>query len=185
MKLKTMTSLIFSALIAGLTAMVASLLIAAPVAGQSPVDNGVWSGEQTAFQGFAVQYAPVMPPALVFYWFTYDENGAQAWFISDNVPVGSASSETSVDLFRPLGRFLSKDAALGEPVGVLAVSRSGPRILARFGLAPMDGFSDECASEITLEPLPSPLPPPISRVEYPCQSRLFLSRVTPAIPQLE
>ena len=179
MKRKTMMAAIFATVMAGLMGMVS-------IAGaQSPSDNGVWSSDQAAFQGFAVQYAPVMPPALVFYWFTYDEVGNQAWFISENVPVGSTSSETRVGLFKPLGRFLSADAALGEPVGVLAVSRSGTRLLARFGLAPMDGFSEDCASEITLGPLPSPLPPPISTAEYPCQSRLFLSRVTPAIPQLE
>lgn len=149
-----------------------------------PADNGAHSSDQTALQGFVALYAPVMPPAVVFYWFTYDEDGRQAWFISENVPVGSGGSEQTVKIYKPIGSFLSRDAVMGDPVGILAIGRSGPRLSVRFGISPIDGFTESCADEITVRPRPSPLPPPIPADLYPCRSELFLTRITPTIPEL-
>lgn len=151
-----------------------------------PSDNGVWASPEGALQGFAVQYAPVLPPAVVYYWFTYDEDGNQAWFISDNVPVDSGKSEDMVDLFKPICTFIddSRSCQIGDPVGVLAIGRSGDRISVRFGISTaLEGFSEDCAQDIQVPVLPSPLPPEIPS-EFGCRSHLMLSRISPAIPAL-
>lgn len=173
----------FDALIFALVLM-ALFLTAQRAFASEPADNGIWSSNQTSSQGFIGVYAPLVDPAIVFFWFTHDESGEQAWFISENVPIASSSPETMVDIFKPVGRFLSKDAARGDPVGVLAVGRSGQFLSVRFGISPMDGFTDACADEITTPVLPSPTPPPIPADLYPCQSHLLLTRISPPIPAL-
>lgn len=150
-----------------------------------PADNGVHASDQTEFQGFVVTYAPVIPPAVVFYWFTYDQSGEQVWFVSENVPVNSGNSEDRADLFKPVGSFASDDAAIGEPVGELAISRHGDSFRIRFGISPIDGFDEDCAAGLTIGPVVSPMPPPLPEDEYPCRGALELDRVTPVIPELE
>lgn len=176
------------------TAALAVLASCQPAFAAEPADNGVWSSPQTDFQGFAVQFAPVDPPAVVFYWFTYDQDGNQAWFISDNVPVNSGRSEDIASIYRPVCAFADSPedpasgepvCARGDPVGVLAIGRSGDRLSVRFGISTaLEGFGENCAQHITPPVRPSPLPPDIP-AEYGCQSELVLSRVTPAIAALE
>ena len=157
-----------------------------PASALEPIDSGIWSSDQTAQQGFVVQYAPVNPPALVFYWFTHDEAGNQAWFISRNVPVGVSGSEQVVDIFKPICSFASDstECARGDAVGVLAIGRSGGRLSIRFGISPIEGFTESCASGLTIALRPSPLPPPLPAGDYPCQSELVLVRIAPEVPEL-
>lgn len=150
-----------------------------------PSDNGIWSNEDTAFQGFVVQYAPGFIPGVVFYWFTYDMEGNPVWFISENIPVSDVRSEQSAKLFAPMGTFLMPEGARGDPVGVLRVSGSGDQLNLRFGLAPIEGFDENCASHIPVEPTVSPQPPPIPDDLYPCQAAFSISRLTLPIPQLD
>ena len=158
-----------------------------------PSDNGAWSSPQTALQGFLVQYAPVSPPALVVYWFTYDEQGNQAWFISENIDLTQGGSEQTASLFKPICRFLTdkdvdnddfEECTNGNPVGIVAVGGNGPNLTIRFGLFAIEGFSDECSINVTPPVRPSPLPPEIPAM-FPCQGDLMLKRVFPAIPQIE
>lgn len=172
----------FDAVIIGLAVM-AIFLSARMALALEPADNGIWSSDQTKSQGVVGVYAPLTDPAIVFFWFTYTEDGEQAWFISDNVSL-DGPTETMVDIFKPIGRFLSKDAVRGEPVGVMAYSRDGANIVVRFGISPIEGFTESCADEIQLPVRPSPRPPPISPDLYPCQSELTLYRISPAIPAL-
>jgi len=170
---------------AAVFALILALMLAASlVSAAEPADNGVHSSPETKVQGFVVLYAPVFDPALVFYWFTFDQDGNQAWFISDNVPVDAGGSEQVVNIYKPIGSFLSADGVRGDAVGILAIGRQGPRISVRFGISPIDGFDETCGDEIPIRPRPSPLPPPIPADLYPCQSQLVLTRITPTIPEL-
>lgn len=164
--------------------VILGLVTCSNVMAADAADNGVHASPYTEVQGFAVQYAPVNPPALVFYWFTYDEAGEQVWFISENVPVDATTSEVLVPLFKPMGEFLSGEGAVGDPVGVLAVRNVGSQLAVRFGIAPIDGFSEGCAADLPRPPLPSPVPPALPADEYPCQGSMVLERITPAIPEL-
>jgi len=162
----------------------ASVLFALPAGAQvQPSDAGVHATPLASLQGFVAVYAPVFPPAVVIYWFTYDEDGRQVWFISENIPTGRTSTEVEAQIFKPIGRFLDPEAALGEPVGLLLLSRAGNGVRVRFGVAPIEGFSDECF-QLPLTPLPSPIPPPIPADQYPCQGRFVVERVTPVISEL-
>ena len=149
-----------------------------------PSDNGLWSSPQTFQQGFVAQYAPGIVPGIVFFWFTYDGEGKQAWLISDNIPIESGS-EAVGSVYKPMGSFASMDAARGDSVGMIAVSRLGSSLMIRFALAPVDGFAENCASETTAPVLPSPLPPAFTSDEYPCQGILVVNRLTAPIPELE
>ena len=164
--------------------MAGCMAVSSAYAGE-PSDNGVWASDQASLQGFVAVYAPVIPPAVVFYWFAYDEQGNQVWFISENVPVHSGRSEDRADIFKPMGEFVSGAAAIGDPVGELAISRRGSGLMIRFGIAPIDGFSNGCASELVPPVLPSPTPPPLPADKYPCQGTFVLSRVSPVIPELQ
>lgn len=151
-----------------------------------PSDNGVWASDQTLFQGFNLVYAPTAVPSVIAFWYTYDENGNQAWFISDSIPVESTRSEDVVDIYKPICTFTDdgSECAVGDSVGILAIGRSGNRISVRFGInTALEGFSDDCAQNLTVGPRVSPMPPPIPE-DYGCQSELLLSRISPAIPQL-
>lgn len=175
----------FKVLIAAVTLFVLAGCVSTAMAAD-PADNGVWSSDQTLFQGFNVVYAETAIPAVVVFWYTYDENGNQAWFISDNIPVNSGRSEDTVSVFKPICTFAdsTESCALGDAVGVLAYGRSGDRLTIRFGLSTaLEGFSEDCAQGITVGPQVSPMPPPIPS-EFGCQSRLVLSRISPAIPAL-
>jgi len=171
------------------SAVIAALLVllvscANPAHAGEPADNGAHSSPETAMQGFVVMYAPVQPPALVFYWYTYNEDGEQAWFISDNVPVDAPGSEQLANIYKPMGAFVSDDGVRGDAVGVIGISRQGSRIAVRFGINPIDGFTDGCAADLPQLPQASPLPPQLPADEYPCQGRLVLSRISPVIPEL-
>ena len=173
-----------------LAMLVAALLLVTGAAVNSaqavePSDNGVWDSDQAALQGFVAVYAPVMPPAVVFYWFAYDQDGNQVWFISENVPIEGGGSEDRADIFKPMGEFASEDAAIGEPVGELAISRQGGGMRIRFGIAPIDGFDEDCAAGLTIAPVVSPRPPALPSDVYPCQGTFDLGRVSPVIPELQ
>lgn len=171
---------------ATLVSMFLSICVMSNSQAVEPSDNGIWSSDQTALQGFNFVYAPTAIPSIVAYWYTYDEDGNQAWFISDNIPVNSSQSEDTVSVFKPMCSFVddAAECSIGDAVGILAIGRSGNRISVRFGISTsLEGFSEKCAGNLTIEPQVSPLPPAIPS-EYACQSRLVLHRVSPEILEL-
>lgn len=151
-----------------------------------PDDNGAWSSDQTALQGFVGVYAHVGVPAVVFYWFTYDESGNQAWFISENIPVNGGRTEDTAALFKPVCVFADDllECERGDAVGLVAVSDRGGSLMIRFGISAIEGFGPGCAAGIRPPVLPSPTPPPLPSDLYPCQGTLVVDRITPKIPQL-
>lgn len=165
---------------------IAFLVVVSIASALKPSDNGVFSSPETLLQGFSVQYSPGIVPGLVFYWFTYDEVGNQAWFISDLVPINDSQSEQVVDIFKPICTFVnkSKECIIGDPVGVLALSSiTDDRINVRFGIKEIEGFTSDC-SDMGAEPLPSPRPPPLGN-EFVCQSTLKVARISVKIPELQ
>lgn len=169
-----------------LVALALSLATPSGVRAVGPADDGAWSSPETLLQGFVVQYAPVADPAIVLWWFTYDEDGNQAWFISENIPLDSNGSEQTVGIFKPMCSFVSdsRECFRGDAVGAIAYSASNERISIRFAIAAIEGYSGECAIGLPIALRPSPLPPPFPAGVYPCQGELSLQRITPAIPEL-
>lgn len=175
-----------NALLVGLIFFAAYLTIHNALAAK-PSDNGIWSSAETRFQGFNLVYAPTQVPAVVAYWYTFSEDGRQAWFISEAIPVGSDRTENVANLFKPICSFVDNapECSVGDPVGVIGVRDQGENIVVRFGIKDLDGFSPECSSFLRQAVLPSPPPPPFDSQIYPCQGSLELSRISPAIPELQ
>ena len=157
------------------------------VVGLAPVDSGVWSSPEADFQGLVFQYAPVATPALVAYWFTYDQNGRQAWFVSDNIPLtgdAQGSSSFQVDFYKPMGNFASSPGSLGDPVATIIFFREGEQLLASFGILPITGFGADCADNLS-RPIGFPVQAPSPGDQYTCQGVMTVNRVFREIPELD
>lgn len=144
-------------------------------------DAGVVSNEDTQFQGIALVPVPgteATTESLVGYWFTYDTEGNQVWFVTDLI--NTSTREVTVNLYKPISAFSSTEGELGDPVGTARMfPQFGRSVLLQFGLRGIDGFPADC-SLFPVPVLPSPEPPDLDG-DWVCEGEVLLDRVTPRL----
>ena len=160
-------------------------LVATMSFAQDVSDAGIWSATDDSFQG--LNFVPVGPTlfdnsSLIVFWYTYDSEGNQLWFISDNVKTNQTFQR--VNLFNPICgfRLQSDDCSVGDPVGVLDIMSFGRDSFdIRFALDTAVGdFAEVCDLQGVIRPRPSPTPPALP-TEFECQGEMIVKRVTPAV----